>query len=262
MPDSDNLSTSGNPNNYLEGIYNYCDRWCERCNFTGRCAVYYRTEKDFPSGSILENPADFFEYLRKIFEETKNMLDDKLKEFNFDEITPEDLLEAERITKSIEERIETNPLVLEARKYPDLVKYWFESNSEILKQKEMMFNNNLRLGLHGYTINNAQLLNEVFEIIHFYSFFIAVKIIRAFRDKYEMELDGFDTKEDMLTTAKLLLLAITRSIAAWQILIEFFPEMEASTTDIFLLLNRIRIKLEDIFPEAWAYERLYFDRPQ
>ena len=22
---------------YISGIYNYCDRWCERCRFTSRC---------------------------------------------------------------------------------------------------------------------------------------------------------------------------------------------------------------------------------
>lgn len=22
---------------YIPGIYNYCDRWCERCQFTSRC---------------------------------------------------------------------------------------------------------------------------------------------------------------------------------------------------------------------------------
>lgn len=23
--------------NFIEGIYNYCDRWCEKCSFTARC---------------------------------------------------------------------------------------------------------------------------------------------------------------------------------------------------------------------------------
>ena len=30
--------------NLISGIYNYCDRWCERCPFTSRCLVY-ATEK-------------------------------------------------------------------------------------------------------------------------------------------------------------------------------------------------------------------------
>jgi hypothetical protein len=28
-----------NPRN-ISGIYNYCDRWCDRCPFTLRCATY------------------------------------------------------------------------------------------------------------------------------------------------------------------------------------------------------------------------------
>src|SRR3979409_1759466 len=29
---------------FISGIYNYCDRWCERCPLTARCLVY-ATEK-------------------------------------------------------------------------------------------------------------------------------------------------------------------------------------------------------------------------
>ena len=25
---------------FISGIYNYCDRWCERCRFTAYCRVY------------------------------------------------------------------------------------------------------------------------------------------------------------------------------------------------------------------------------
>ena len=24
----------------IAGIFNYCDRWCERCSFTSRCSIY------------------------------------------------------------------------------------------------------------------------------------------------------------------------------------------------------------------------------
>src|SRR5258705_2000420 len=30
---------AGNPD-LISGIYNYCDRWCERCPLTSRCLVY------------------------------------------------------------------------------------------------------------------------------------------------------------------------------------------------------------------------------
>ena len=30
---------AGDPQ-FISGVYNYCDRWCERCPLTSRCFVY------------------------------------------------------------------------------------------------------------------------------------------------------------------------------------------------------------------------------
>ncbi|MCB0550950.1 MAG: hypothetical protein KDD19_25495 [Phaeodactylibacter sp.] len=29
----------------IPGIYNYCDRWCERCSFTSRCLLYAQEQE-------------------------------------------------------------------------------------------------------------------------------------------------------------------------------------------------------------------------
>ncbi len=31
----------------VEGIYNYCDRWCERCTYTSRCLNYAIDQEKF-----------------------------------------------------------------------------------------------------------------------------------------------------------------------------------------------------------------------
>ncbi len=36
----DFLTNYPNFENFIPGIYNYCDRWCERCPFTDRCMNY------------------------------------------------------------------------------------------------------------------------------------------------------------------------------------------------------------------------------
>jgi hypothetical protein len=36
---------------FLEGIYNYCDRWCERCPFTSRCLNYAMAEDEPEHGA-------------------------------------------------------------------------------------------------------------------------------------------------------------------------------------------------------------------
>ena len=31
--------------NFIPGVYNFCDRWCERCPLTARCRVFAMTEE-------------------------------------------------------------------------------------------------------------------------------------------------------------------------------------------------------------------------
>ena len=38
---------------YIPGIYNYCDRWYERCQFTSRCLNCKLVEEQF--GDLKEN---------------------------------------------------------------------------------------------------------------------------------------------------------------------------------------------------------------
>lgn len=37
---------------FVSGIYNYCDRWCERCPHTAKCFVYYQ-EQEFMEREVL-----------------------------------------------------------------------------------------------------------------------------------------------------------------------------------------------------------------
>ena len=32
---------------FIPGIFNYCDRWCERCPFTARCLNFALSEEQF-----------------------------------------------------------------------------------------------------------------------------------------------------------------------------------------------------------------------
>ena len=45
--------------NHLSGISNYCFRWCERCPFTGRCAIFDQGERSGLSRQTFSLPAAF-----------------------------------------------------------------------------------------------------------------------------------------------------------------------------------------------------------
>ena len=40
------LTELANSPDLVSGIYNYCDRWCERCPLTSRCLVYAAEQED------------------------------------------------------------------------------------------------------------------------------------------------------------------------------------------------------------------------
>ena len=53
---------------YIDGIFNYCDRWCERCRFEDRCRVRHeerkRMERHLLRGENPEDPKVFLQDLR------------------------------------------------------------------------------------------------------------------------------------------------------------------------------------------------------
>ena len=54
----------GDEQNFISGIHNYCDRWCERCEFTARCRVFAaeqemsEEEKDISNEAFVRNLAN------------------------------------------------------------------------------------------------------------------------------------------------------------------------------------------------------------
>ena len=69
-----------NPN-HIPGIYNYCDRWCERCPFTSRCLNYEMSEEKFGDleDGDLSNEV-FWQRLSETLQETMSMLKEMAEE--------------------------------------------------------------------------------------------------------------------------------------------------------------------------------------
>ena len=77
---------AANPD-FISGIHNYCDRWCERCAFTSRCLLY-ATEKADPELDDPEvrdlNNAKFWRKMEMTFRETRAMIDEWAAEAGVD----------------------------------------------------------------------------------------------------------------------------------------------------------------------------------
>ena len=103
-------------------------------------------------------------------------------------------------------------------------------------------------------------LEEAFEVIRWYQYFIAAKVIRAIRRRKEEEEEGCDEfPSDADGSAKIALIAIDRSIGAWAVIRRFNRLYAESVFEIIHFLDLLRQAVEATFPRARSFIRPGFD---
>ena len=245
----------------IPGIYNYCDRWCERCAFTARCMNFAMSSKytDDPEASDITNEK-FWQNLSEIFKATRDMLEESAEEMGID-LNAIDSEEASR-EEGIKDKITQNhECCRAAKKYYQMVDDFFESEykpvlhvvDELDEQKTAELQ---KIG----NLNGPASVDELVEIIFWYHHFIYVKLMRSVRgtlgDTPEM-LEDFPKDSD--GSAKVALIAIDRSMAAWGHMHNYFAGHRDQILSIMMHLNGLRRRVEKIFPEARNFKRPGFD---
>ncbi|MHC4743714.1 MAG: hypothetical protein ACYS8Z_17495 [Planctomycetota bacterium] len=259
--DKDYIDKLAQNPDFIPGVYNYCDRWCERCPFTSRCMNYAISEDHFddPESRDIRNEAfwkklgEVFAFTRQMVEESAEMLGIDLDSLDLD-ATKEELAERK-------EKAESHECALAAKEYIEKVKSWFDSAEDTFQRKEDELNAEAQLDLPGSDPEgDAATIIDAAEIIRWYQHFIYVKLVRALKgtiDEDEEPPDEYPKDSD--GSAKIALIAIDRSIAAWGKIYEHFDEDEDEILDMLVLLDRLRRKTESVFPNARKFHRAGFD---
>jgi len=110
-------------------------------------------------------------------------------------------------------------------------------------------------------VREATDLEDAVEVIRWYQHQIYVKLMRAVRGELREEqeiLDEFPKDSD--GSAKVALIGIDRSIAAWGEIRSHFPLFNKDIMDLLLHLERLRRKVEKVFPAAREFIRPGFDK--
>ena len=233
------LTTLANNPNLIPGIYNYCDRWCERCPLTSRCLVY-ATEQELddnvsPEGQDIRN-GDFWRKLTSIMDETRQMIAGWAQQAGIDLTQSED----EHQTRKQRRRqlVDNHPLTKAAKKYANAASDWFRELDQ--------------------TIASQKFDPDAREVIQWYQYQIAVKTMRALSGRKE-ELEGDPGLADSDGPAKVALIGIDRSILAWRLMQLSVPEHGDSVIPLILQLERLRNRVEKHFPDARGFVRPGFD---
>ena len=246
---------------FISGIYNYCDRWCERCPFTSRCMNYamsreYTTD---PEASDLDNEK-FWQSLSEIFKVTREMLEESAEELGIDieSIDFEAASQEENIKDKI---VENHECCRAAKKYSEMVTELFESEYiptlRVVDKQERK--NTVELKSVD-SLNGPAAIEELVEIIYWYQHFIYVKLMRSVHGTLGNTSELLeDYPKDSDGSAKVALIAIDRSMAAWMHMHNYFPNLQAQIFSILAQLDGLRKRVETIFPEARNFIRPGFD---
>jgi hypothetical protein len=263
MNRADLKELAANPD-FISGIYNYCDRWCERCAFSSRCLLY-ATEKEDPDldGPDVRdlNNAKFWRKLESIFKDAHELIRECAGEagVDLDAIeTDEAIAEHEAET----ENAKRHQLSMMARDYAGAVETWLES--ELVAAENLSDDARVQARREASAID----VHAALEVIRWYQYFIAAKVFRALmgsdddlRDVYpdgdEDEINPAQT--DANGSAKIALIAIERSLGAWRIMQSCVPDKTESTVPLMTKLENLRSGLEEELPLARDFIRPGFD---
>jgi hypothetical protein len=249
---------------HISGIHNYCDRWCERCTKTLRCSVYAVTQAEGVSDSERSDPDNeaFWKYMHDIFSVTTEMVQDYARKNDID-LSPPTQEELEQ-QEQLREQTHEHPVSKEGMDYMDAVHQWFGAHEKFFQQVAEQFKSRDQMRLPG---DNFQFqwyqLHNAFEVVQWYYTLVSVKIRRAVHgllnplDLPEEELK--DIPSDADGSAKIALIGMDRSIAAWAVVLKSMPEQEKVILDFLVQLERIRRETERVFPKARAFIRPGFD---
>jgi hypothetical protein len=245
---------------YIPGIYNYCDRWCERCSFTSRCLNCSLVEEQF--GDLKENDEmneAFWQRFSEMLHDTLSMVKEMARESGMDI----DAIEKDGSwidSGAIKENYLPDLISHASKNYAESVDNWFNSNEFLFYEKEDELNRIRLISSPHNPEKEAADIEDAIEVVRWYQYQIHVKLKRAISSASEEEsMDYGDCPKDSDGSAKVALVGIDRSISAWNILLAYFPEQKTQMLSLIALLENIKKRVENRFPCARDFVRPGFD---
>lgn len=248
---------------HISGIHNYCDRWCERCAFTARCAVFAMQAEQTPEEQDIRNEA-FWKSLSHNFSEIRQLLNDSARKWgiDLDAVPDNEWKEIQKRQEDIRVQVNSHPLSQLTTEYYKAADQFFATHNLLETESEKLIQQ-VEMGLQNDEWAHSQLVQEkdCLEVIRWYLFFIHTKFSRALSGL--LEDDGWEEENgfqrDCDGSAKVALIAVERSIQAWAQLLQFLPEHEDKILPLLAMLQKTQRLARNSFPKADSFIRPGFD---
>lgn len=252
-----------NPN-LIPGIYNYCDRWCERCHMTARCSVFLTTPQlgpdDFESEEAFFEEA--FKGMQEAFQISMELLQESAEERGIDLNDIEEDPDWKEKRDHQRSEIKSSPLSVLSWEYSELTRSWLKESRAYIKTLEENLQQTALMDLPDrHPKQEASAIRDALEVIPYYMHQIYVKLMRAQEGRMENDewFEENDFPKDSDGSAKVALIGIDSSINAWGNILTQLPDQEDIILTILSRLQNLRGMVETAFPDARAFKRPGFD---
>ncbi|MBL7963709.1 MAG: hypothetical protein JNM31_07665 [Flavobacteriales bacterium] len=256
---------------FIPGIHNYCDRWCERCRFVAQCRVGIE-ELDAEEGGFKERTAEeSMAEVRQNFMKTMEMLRKMAAEQGIDlDAIVQDEKEVEREKSRRErrrEKVDEHPLSKLTMDYAVKGHCWSREQREAMREVVNGWAEQARMGIEPEAqLRKAEQVSSALEVIERHAMLVASKTNRAImgrvedRGIYDEEVGPWQT--DANGSAKLAILLMEESLAAWTLLLEHMPQFTDGMLPFLGMLAQGVEWMRKEFPDAVRFIRPGFDAPQ
>ena len=243
------MSTETSPR-FIPGIYNWCDRWCERCRFRPRCltaAMHADMEQAEARGEEFSTAEWLDKNLDPYTGPPRPWLNDLLEAANRP-LSDAEERELDRQHEECERRLASDALVFSAREYGSIAHTVVTVLIADLRER-------------GDPVVLAAL-----EAIAHQSLCIGAKTRRACRGQIQNEIEerDLDAEDDLLEdyngSAKIARLMVAESREGWAVLMQVGRAMaDGVPLQMVERLNRLDRDLAVRFPRAMEFVRPGFD---
>lgn len=166
---------------FITGIYNYCDRWCERCPLTARCLLFHQEQapQSVAAGPDTENQK-FWEQLSESLHDAANILTNTADRWDVD-LAERDAADLVGCEEELTQRLAEEPLPRLAEDYAKQVDEWFLAAAHDFEAKgdELRSIEEMQL-TDSDPATEAEDIADCVEIVRWYQFQIRSKLMRAY----------------------------------------------------------------------------------
>jgi hypothetical protein len=227
---------------FIVGIFNYCDRWCETCAFTSRCRLF---------ADVVEMDAKADPNLKEVADAPP--LPEEMPVPSDVEGPPAPPSWMKDMIQEMNAAAEDPTIVVDPPPQPPPEHLLIEARADDYFTRA-----------HGWLRARSIAMNDPADpcaVINWFHLQIVVKVHRAIRGLAEGGPDVRDWPPDHDGSAKVALLGIDRSHAAWLVAIERGVVTRAEAEPFVADLVWLGDSLERVFPNARAFVRPGLDEP-